>query len=115
MHINVLIEPDHRHSAWDQLVLAGISAEARRRKYAVTVLDQTVLSCAEGSDPLVIVVGSDVAWLQQALQSAAKAGYRAIVISPASSREEKASSSSQKAAVSSGITPLTAATFAERS
>ena len=82
MHINVLIEPDHRHSAWDQLVLAGISAEARRRKYAVTVLDQTVLSCAEGSDPLVIVVGSDVAWLQQALQSAAKAGYRAIVISP---------------------------------
>ena len=88
MKLQVLIEPQYRHSFWCEQTLAGIRDEVRRKKYTLLPADTVEADCPEAiftvfrRDAPVIVIGSSLTWVPQILAFLAENDVRAIVLCP---------------------------------
>ena len=73
MNIPVLIEPNYRHSVWCGQILHGMQAEINKKKYRLHLIecpnyrDVDFGSVFAGAQRLLIVVGTSVSWVPEAL------------------------------------------------
>lgn len=87
MLVPVLIEPGYQNSIWARQTLDGLTQEAARRKYrfiqldgsAYTAIDYNALFSQERR--LVIIAGTSITWMPQALRFFADRGIGTVLIS----------------------------------
>lgn len=86
MRIPILIEPAYRRSVWCRQTLNGLFAEAKRKKYTLRFVPGDVDAEWDeeelfgGGARLMIVAGTSVSWIPQALRTLEKRQVRAILI-----------------------------------
>lgn len=68
MQIPVIIEPTYRGSCWCRQTLSGMFAEAKRKKYALQLIESPENPALSGAGSLAIVVGTSVTFVSDMLR-----------------------------------------------